>query len=629
MTRCCARSIEAHGGWLFKHTGDGVCAAFGSARAAIDAAVEAQQTLALPVRMGVATGEAERRGDDYLRAGVEPHGAGDGRRSRRPDPGGGVDGGGGVGGRAGRSGRASAAGPVGGRAPVPGARRRVAGRVPAVADVGRGAGEPAGADDEFRGPRGRGEGAGRAGAGPSAGDADRGGRGGQDPPGGPGRGRAGRRVPRRGVAGRVGPGRRPGRGARRGGRRVGRHPAGRAVGDRQRRPGACRGGGCWSCWTTASTSWTPPPTWSKTILAHTDDGEGDGDLAGRGCGWRPSSLWPVPSLDVADGVGVGGGGVVRRTGPGGERPTSRWTTRPSRRRWSRSVGGLDGIALAIELAAARMVSMSAERCARPSRRPVPAAVGVAARVGTPPDAAPRGAVVLRPARRRRTRRCLCGCSVFAGGFDLAAAAAICGRRSTSTRCWTCWIRWCASRWSPSSACDGHARYGMLETIRQFAEEQLAATGTIDEVRDRHARYFAEQAVAHWDVWDGPGYRRRGRLGGGRVRQPARRVPLGRRSRRPRHRDGDRRPHHDARFLRAALRAGRLGRRDPRRGHRRRRGTTPAPLHRRRHLLLHRVRRIGRKSRPHRGDLGRRSPQQRLQHVGQNRRGQRPPRYRSR
>ena len=50
---------------------------------------------------------------------------------------------------------------------------------------------------------------------------------------------------------------------------------------------------------------------------------------------------------------------------------------------------------------------------------------------------------------------------------------------------------------------GHARYGMLETIRQFAEEQLAATGTIDEVRDRHARYFAEQAVAHWDIWDGP------------------------------------------------------------------------------------------------------------------------------
>jgi predicted ATPase len=59
-------AIETRGGWLFKHTGDGVCAAFGSARAAIDAAVDAQQKLVLPVRMGVATGEAESRGGDYF-----------------------------------------------------------------------------------------------------------------------------------------------------------------------------------------------------------------------------------------------------------------------------------------------------------------------------------------------------------------------------------------------------------------------------------------------------------------------------------------------------------------------------------------------------------------------------------
>src|ERR1700750_1406438 len=59
-------AIEAHGGWLFKHTGDGVCAAFDSARGAIDAAGEAQQTLGLPVRTGIATGETVRRGDDYF-----------------------------------------------------------------------------------------------------------------------------------------------------------------------------------------------------------------------------------------------------------------------------------------------------------------------------------------------------------------------------------------------------------------------------------------------------------------------------------------------------------------------------------------------------------------------------------
>ena len=58
-------AVEAHGGWLFKHTGDGMCAAFASPSAAVDAAIEAQLTLELPVRMGIATGEAELRECDY------------------------------------------------------------------------------------------------------------------------------------------------------------------------------------------------------------------------------------------------------------------------------------------------------------------------------------------------------------------------------------------------------------------------------------------------------------------------------------------------------------------------------------------------------------------------------------
>ena len=61
-------AIEAHGGWLFKHTGDGVCAAFASPRSAVDAAVAAQLQLELPVRMGLATGEAELREADYFGA---------------------------------------------------------------------------------------------------------------------------------------------------------------------------------------------------------------------------------------------------------------------------------------------------------------------------------------------------------------------------------------------------------------------------------------------------------------------------------------------------------------------------------------------------------------------------------
>ena len=59
-------AVETHEGFLFKHTGDGVLAAFGSPRSAVDAAIDAQRALELPVRMGVATGEADLRDGDYF-----------------------------------------------------------------------------------------------------------------------------------------------------------------------------------------------------------------------------------------------------------------------------------------------------------------------------------------------------------------------------------------------------------------------------------------------------------------------------------------------------------------------------------------------------------------------------------
>ena len=59
-------AIEAHEGYLFSHTGHGMVAAFSSPRSAVDAAVAAQRALELPVRMGLATGEAELRDGGYL-----------------------------------------------------------------------------------------------------------------------------------------------------------------------------------------------------------------------------------------------------------------------------------------------------------------------------------------------------------------------------------------------------------------------------------------------------------------------------------------------------------------------------------------------------------------------------------
>jgi predicted ATPase len=58
--------VDRHGGVVFKHTGDGVCAVFTSAPAAVAAAVAAQSLLELPVRVGLHTGEAELRDRDYF-----------------------------------------------------------------------------------------------------------------------------------------------------------------------------------------------------------------------------------------------------------------------------------------------------------------------------------------------------------------------------------------------------------------------------------------------------------------------------------------------------------------------------------------------------------------------------------
>lgn len=44
---------------------------------------------------------------------------------------------------------------------------------------------------------------------------------------------------------------------------------------------------------------------------------------------------------------------------------------------------------------------------------------------------------------------------------------------------------------------------MLETIREFAEEQLVRRGVGPEVRDAHARHFAQRIIDILNVWDSP------------------------------------------------------------------------------------------------------------------------------
>ena len=214
--------------------------------------------------------------------------------------------------------------------------------------------------------------------------------------------------------------------------------------------------------------------------------------------------WPVPSLDV--GAGVASEAVslftarahavnrgFRLEAPGEVEAVTEICRR------------LDGIALAIELAAARMVSMSAQevRSRLDDRFRL---LSGGRRRGLERHQTLRQAVQwsydLLDDDERRVLGC---CSVFADGFDLAAITAVAGGDDELTMLDLVDSLVRKSLVTTEQA-GGHTRYGVLETIRQFAGDQLADTDGLTDVHDRHGRYFAELVLRQWDAWDGPDQR---------------------------------------------------------------------------------------------------------------------------
>jgi class 3 adenylate cyclase len=59
-------AIEAYDGFLFSHTGDGFVAAFASPMSAVNAAIDAQRELQLPVRMTAPAGQPAIYSTDRL-----------------------------------------------------------------------------------------------------------------------------------------------------------------------------------------------------------------------------------------------------------------------------------------------------------------------------------------------------------------------------------------------------------------------------------------------------------------------------------------------------------------------------------------------------------------------------------
>jgi hypothetical protein len=94
--------------------------------------------------------------------------------------------------------------------------------------------------------------------------------------------------------------------------------------------------------------------------------------------------------------------------------------------------------------------------------------------------------------------------VFAGGFDLQSACAVGGSDDLDDYA-TIDLLDALVRKSllVADRSAGRTRFSMLETIRQFGEEQLAASGAATEARTAHARYFAGREADILTLWDSP------------------------------------------------------------------------------------------------------------------------------
>lgn len=148
---------------------------------------------------------------------------------------------------------------------------------------------------------------------------------------------------------------------------------------------------------------------------------------------------------------------------------------------------LDGLPLAIELAAARAKALSlaeiADRLADRFRFLVPRRRLTAARHRTLEEAMDWSYDLLAADEQRLLARL----SVFAGGFSLDAAAAVCLEHDED-RTLALIERLVDASLVVAEERDGAMRYRLLETLRRYAAERLESSGEIPGVRRRHAEY---------------------------------------------------------------------------------------------------------------------------------------------
>ena len=155
-----------------------------------------------------------------------------------------------------------------------------------------------------------------------------------------------------------------------------------------------------------------------------------------------------------------------------------------------AVRRLDGIALAIELAAARIAAMTPAELARRLERSF--AVLGAGRRGTLPHHQTLRATIdwSYQLLAEPEQRLLARLSVFAGGCTLEAAETVCGGDGIDPDTVFELLASLVARSLVVTEEHGpETRYRLLETIRQYGEERLNETGETDRWQARHADYY--------------------------------------------------------------------------------------------------------------------------------------------
>jgi predicted ATPase len=166
---------------------------------------------------------------------------------------------------------------------------------------------------------------------------------------------------------------------------------------------------------------------------------------------------------------------------------------------------LEGIPLAIELAAARMDVLTAEQIAQRLDRALGLLTG--GRGEIPRHRTLRAALDWSfELLSEPERKLFCRLSVFAGGFSLEAAEAVgAGGGIEEGDVVELFLELVDKSLVVSEAEEGGFRYGMLEPLRQYARDRLEESGEAQAMERAHAEYFlalAEEAEPNlWESGD--------------------------------------------------------------------------------------------------------------------------------